>query len=131
MGCCPNLDVLSCRIDIVNKSCVDGDILVGNTINELILQLAVTQIDTDYVSLYIISAINAFSNGTTWQCPVLPRNFSVRSFALGSEFIPLQMFSKRNSYLMINGTFLNVARNSNPFLGNFFFNVTIERIKTG
>lgn len=84
---------------------------------------------TDFASLYIISIVNAFSNGVKIECPFEPRNFSIRSFTLNSEFVPFQMFYGRNSRVLVEGTFLDATRTSNPFLGNFFLNLSIEKSK--
>lgn len=138
-------------MNILNKSHIDSDIVVDKALDDISMQLVITQIEplrrrktvvvnrkfelcrkntftmTDYVSLYVISILNKFLNGTEFECPLSPRQFSIRSFTLNSKLIPLQLFYRQNSFIIVNGTFFGTVRKSPILVSNFLLNISIER----
>lgn len=155
--CSPNLDYVQCSIVILNKTHGNSDIFVMRTVNEPVMQITFTQItnytkgkkqgskrtvilrrkfefcnqdifaNTDYASLLIIHTVKTFLNGTRLTCPVVPGNFSIRSFTLTKTLVPFHLFYKPNSYFVVNGSFFETKKKTKILLGDFVVSAKIEK----
>ncbi|CAD7093624.1 unnamed protein product [Hermetia illucens] len=149
--CWVHPDYGSCRLEMINKTHIDCDVVAASMVYDPYMDLVIAQVDasrrsrtvilsrkfdlcdkntygkTDYASLYVVSIINSFLNGTKFECPLSPRKFAIRSFTLTSKFVPWQLFYRRNSYLIVNGSFFEVKQNSKKKVGSYLLNTTIEK----
>lgn len=154
LECFPNTNYLACSMKLINKSHANIDFGITRTLYQPILLLSITQVTkvsntntrkstilrrkfefcnqltlgiSDYISRFIIYAAHTFLNGSKLTCPVQPRNLSLRSITLNFKSIPFQFFYKRNSHLVVNGTYLEMDQKSRVDLGYYLIYLTIEK----
>lgn len=154
LECFPDTNYLTCSMRLINNSHVDIDVGIKRTLYQPALLLSVTQVTkvpkantrksvilrrkfefcneatfgmTDYISRFILYAASALLNGSKLACPVHPRNFSIRCFTLTLKMIPFHLFYKPNSYLIVNGTYLETNQKSKLNLGYYLIHLTIEK----
>lgn len=152
--CITNAEVIGCCIKLLNKTHVNSDVIVRRTVYDSTMHLNIAQITdynkgrnrrtvifnrkfqlcnknlfgmTDYFSLYVVSIINSFFNGTELKCPLTQQTFSIRNFSLNFKFLPWQFFYKPKSYMEVNGTFFEVCKLSTVYMGTFFLKVEIQK----